>query len=215
MMQRFVTRLHEFIAMTGRCFRRGAFVVDLAEPSAYYWAKKVVATGTPRPFDGATHEAFYKQTVWDRRRTCGETCGDGAVILPLSKQVELPLTDFEGCGAPKKVVLAYLFAIDEHPYMYLKLESNPARSVAHAMEAIERYLLHRKKDNGLPTRRENAYKNKKPVVNPELFRADQSAWDEFLEDDDIQAMRYYDQRIRTGAEMYVPPSLTKQLLKSM
>lgn len=206
-----MSRLHD--ALGPRCFVSGSFVAQLAPASAVstfvgdlakYSSKRVVAK---------THDDFQKPTKLAAHRLCGARCGAASTgDLRASPQREYsfspPLAGL--CGrantTPKRVLLWYTFALGGDDYLFMKLETHPAASLAHVRGAVARYLLKRPKTSAWEPRRENAYKDTaKDVVARAAAHA--SVANAALWPAHAHAARAYDNKVRVGMELFVPGPL--------
>jgi|APGre2960657444_1045066.scaffolds.fasta_scaffold35387_4 Pyruvate/2-oxoacid:ferredoxin oxidoreductase delta subunit len=188
--------LHALLEKTGRCFQRGALVVDVTDHVR--WAQGVVKKGRKRPMQ-KTHDVFLDAEKWARRRICSPHC-PAMTLEARTAQVEVRLSAFKGCGESKKVALVYLFAVNGRTYMYIKLETHPARSVGHVVAAAARYgFKHSGGSKDVATRRED------DTAALNLARANRRVFE-------TPSGNVYDTAIRAGSEMYIPSVLLARLI---
>lgn len=121
--------------------------------------------------------------------------------------------------APKKVMLFYPFRVKSleknvsKRYLYLKLESSPAISVEHAIEAAEAYTTDVKDNSGYPRRRERL-KKKETSYDDKLRIADNEFYDSLnLSSNDKEDIRFYNDFVRSHNELFIPQSITNRIIK--
>lgn len=119
--------------------------------------------------------------------------------------------------APKKVMLFYPFRVKAtnitKRYLYLKLESEPAISVEHALEAAVAYTTDVKDNSGYPRRRERLRKNESSYDH-ELSVRDNQFYDSLnLTEDDKKNIIFYNAFVRSHNEFFIPQSITNRLIK--
>jgi len=121
--------------------------------------------------------------------------------------------------APKKVMLFYPFRVKSlkknvsKRYLYLKLESSPAISVEHAIEAAEAYTTDVKDNSGYPRRRERLRK-KETSYDDKLRIADHEFYESLnLSSNDKEDIRFYNDFVRSHNELFIPQSITNRIIK--
>ena len=121
--------------------------------------------------------------------------------------------------APKKVMLFYPFRVKSlkknitKRYLYLKLESSPAISVEHAIEAAEAYTTDVKDNSGYPRRRERLRK-KETSYDDKLRIADNEFYEYLnLTSNDKEDIRFYNKFVRSHNELFIPQSITNRIIK--
>lgn len=209
----FLKRLHQRAGR--RCFTSGAFVVQVPPTAAFRALLDGLVTRGSRRVGARTHDDFSTAAKLARRRLCGSSCAAPVAQLRAGKQMEYPLAPMRPCGstAVKRVLLFYQFWVGGAHYLYLKLESHPALSVRHAASAASRYLLKREKKSTLPTRREDAYKDRGGVVAAAALTLARDNAAQLWPGQAGDAARY-DATVRVGREMFVPAAVAAQLAQS-
>lgn len=213
----FLSRLHAHLASRGRCFTSGAFVLEVPAASSRFQAflSQLVARSTRRP-GARTHDGFQRADKLRRHRVCGAACAADARSLRAGAQMEYALRPaLSGlCGpadpATKGVLLFYSFQLGLKKYLYMKLESHGAMSLAHARGAVERYVLKRKKRSPYAIRREDAYKDAGGDVRARALAA--AAANLVLWPSRAAAAKAYDTSLRTGLELFVPAAAVAALV---
>lgn len=121
--------------------------------------------------------------------------------------------------APKKVLLFYPFRVKSleknvsKRYLYLKLESSPAISVEHAIEAAEAYTTDVKDNSGYPRRRERLRK-KETSYDDKLRIADNEFYESLnLSSNDKEDIIFYNDFVRSHNEIFIPQSITNRIIK--
>lgn len=205
----FLHRLHQRVGP--RCFASGAFVLQVPVDPAFDRLLDDLSRGSSRRV-GTTHADFRSAAALTRRRLCGSACAAPIAGVRAGPQREYRLsTPLRPCDGPqsKRVLLWYQFWVGGARYLYLKLEAHPALSVRHALAAASRYVL--KRQSQLPTRRENAYKDRGGLVTAAamaLAAEDaQTLWPQAAD----EAARY-DASVRIGREMFVPAAVAAELV---
>ena len=145
-MDTLIRKLGDSLEAQGRCFQRGAYVLDVTDVKD--WALTELSKGTVRPFQ-KTHDSFKHK---------------------ITPQVDIPFK-YTGCGEMKRVLLAYAFTNGDKTYVYIKPETYPAKSLGHVSSAIQRYVF--KKTGGdqyIPSRREDEpYVKQLAELNRRMF----------------------------------------------
>ena len=145
-MDSLIRKLGASLEAQGRCFQRGAYVLDVTDVKD--WALRELSKGTVRPFQ-KTHDSFPSK---------------------ITPQVELPFV-YTSCGEMKRVLLTYAFTNGDKTYVYIKPETYPAKSLGHVSSAIQRYVF--KKTGGehtIPSRREDEpYVKQLAELNRRMF----------------------------------------------
>ncbi len=214
----FLTRLHSKLASRGRCFSSGAFVVHIPQSSTQFqrFLDGLLAHSSAR-FGAKTHDDFQVLAKLRARRLCRPACARDITALRPGRQREFifgaPLAGL--CGpadaSAKRVLLFYTFQTNSGAYLYMKLESEPALSVGHAVSALSRYVLKKSKKSQFAARRENAYKNKRGVA-ARTAMALSSADVRELWPEQAKNSKEYDASLRIGYEFFVPAAAAVRLL---
>jgi hypothetical protein len=204
----FLQRLHARLVAKGRCFTSGAFVLEIPKASSRFqgFLSRMQTASRRRP-GARTHNDFQSPARLARHRVCGATCAADPRTLHAGPQREYVLRPALGglCGpadtAAKGVLLWYTFHLGAKSYMYMKLESHGALSLAHARGAVTRYVLKREKRSAFAPRRENAYKDGGDVRPRALAfaAANLVLWPSRAAD-----ARAYNDSVRVGMELFVP-----------
>lgn len=208
----FLNGLHRRLGR--RCFSSGAFVVQVPPTPAFRRLLDEMMKRGSRRVGARTHDDFSSAAKLGRRRLCGQACAAGIAQVRAGKQMEYRLAPTRPCeGAVKRVLLFYQFWVGGGHYLYMKLESHPALSVRHATSAASRYMLKREKKSALPTRREDAYKDRGGVVaSAALALARDNAAQ--LWPGQAAAAARYDATLRIGREVFVPAAVAGELAQS-
>lgn len=213
----FLLGLHRLLRH--RCFVSGTFVVGVPmADSRFLRFLRDLQAGSTRRLVARTHDDFQQGAAFKARRLCAGACREPSGLTGSGPQMEYRIRPaLEGlCGstaATKRVVLWYHFAVGARRYLFFKLESSPALSMSHVTSAATRYLLKREKSgNGLPKRREDAYKDKAGVDPASALRESRANAADLWPEQAAEA-ELYDRTTRIGREVFVPAAIASRLLK--
>lgn len=199
-MDAFIESVLAMLESRDMCFDRGAIVMRIPSWHRTY-VDSMLDEGSPRLI-AKTHAVFQSLDSMKKRAVCPECVTQVQALTP---QVNIPVSVTRCQKTPKRVALMYMFLLNGHTYLYLKLETAPSRSWAHVKHAVMRYIFKTSPKEG---RRENSYKDGYTVPSSVLARNR-----EWSDSRSTEESEWYDTRYRTGSEVYIPSLVTDCLLR--
>lgn len=199
----FLAALFSLLKKRHLCFDRGSLVLRIPHHAVSQCKQMIKQSGVKR--HGQTHRVFLSNTQYSKHSKCGRLCR----VKGLTSQYDTRLYGHIQCQKTKKrIALAYMFTINQTPYMFVKLESHPAMSLGHSREAIMRYGFGQTVRTDIYPRRENSYKNGTQIPG-HILKRDRSAW---RHPEAYSEANRYDTHFRVGSELYVPREIVNALL---